>query len=73
MRQTSSSPLVERLSWDSNFWGVSTARLNATTPSNSVGGLIECRELGVRWTSMLVPVERTALIDAAIRSGFSDG
>jgi dTDP-4-amino-4,6-dideoxy-D-galactose acyltransferase len=70
MRQTSSSPLVERLSWDSNFWGVSSARLNATTTSELDRGLVECRELGVRWTSMLVPVERTALIDAAIRSGF---
>lgn len=67
---TSSAPLVEPLLWDTNFWGVSAARINAASQTELLRGLDECRALGVRWASVLVPVGLTALIDSAVRAGF---
>ena len=66
----SSSPLVQRLPWDSKFWGVNAARIYAATTTELAEGLAECRSFGVRWVTMLAPVDLTTVIDRAIRAGF---
>lgn len=63
-------PLVELLAWDTDFWGIKTARVRARTAAELTQGLVECRELGVRWASMLAPVAEVSLIDSAVRAGF---
>lgn len=70
MTEATASPLVEPLSWDSHFWGVSAARLHAASETELRQGLDKCRALGVRWASLLLPVGLTTLIDSAIRAGF---
>jgi dTDP-4-amino-4,6-dideoxy-D-galactose acyltransferase len=61
---------VELLSWDTDFWGVKAAKIWAATTMELDDGLAECRTLGVRWASLLVPVTNTQLVDSAIRAGF---
>lgn len=65
-----SPPHVELLSWDTSFWGIKAAKLWAGTTVELEQGLVECRTLGVRWASLLVPVANTQLVDSAIRAGF---
>ena len=70
MNEGGSHPLVELLSWDTNFWGVKAARVRAGTMLELARALVECRTLRVRWASLLAPVAETHLIDSAIRAGF---
>ena len=63
-------PLVELLSWDTDFWGVIAARIWSETPDELTQALAECRMLGVRWASVLVAVTNTHLVDSATRAGF---
>jgi dTDP-4-amino-4,6-dideoxy-D-galactose acyltransferase len=70
MSRVASTPLVELLRWDTDFWGVTAARIRPRTADELNQSVAECRTLGVRWASMLVPVTDTHLIGSAIRGGF---
>ena len=65
-----SIPLVELLPWDSDFWGLKAARIRACAEAELTQGLVDCKALGVRWASLLVPVADTNMVDSAIRAGF---
>ncbi len=64
------SRLVEPLRWDSDFWGVSAARIHVEDAHQLDSAAIACRANGVQWASLLVPAERFDLLNAAVRSGY---
>ncbi len=62
--------LVQRLGWDSDFWGVEAARVHARTTDELHLAAAECEARGVDWASLLVPSEDVGLLTAAVRDGY---
>ena len=62
--------LVEPLAWDTDFWGVTAARIWATNTHQLREAVVECKRRGIRWASLLVPIADTELVNSAVRAGF---
>lgn len=64
------TPSVTLLDWDTAFWGIRAARVQL----ESVGQIGEadrlCKDLHVRWASLLVPSDQRELLGAAVRAGY---
>lgn len=63
------SDLVALLPWDTEFWGVRAARIEAADIAQLADAERDCERLGVEWSSFLVPAARLDLVNAAIASG----
>jgi len=61
---------VHVLDWDSKFWGVRAGRATVEEVDDLNAIEDDCRRLAIDWLSLLIPVERTDLINAAVRRDF---
>jgi dTDP-4-amino-4,6-dideoxy-D-galactose acyltransferase len=62
--------MVRPLAWDTEFWGVRAARVIARSPGELEDAECACRELGIQWASLLVPIDELMLINAATHRGW---
>lgn len=65
------SARIEFLPWDTEFWGVRAARLHANSVDDLAGADSVIAEDKIRWVSLLAPSTDVALINAAVRLGYS--
>jgi dTDP-4-amino-4,6-dideoxy-D-galactose acyltransferase len=61
---------VQRLDWDTSFWGVESARLHAADPVTLDRAVAIADASGIRWSSLLLPTTDLAMVAHAVAAGF---
>ncbi|MCU1500239.1 MAG: TDP-fucosamine acetyltransferase [Acidimicrobiales bacterium] len=61
---------VRLLDWDSEFWGVRAARAFVDGFEDLLEADAECRRLSIEWVTLLLPVDRVDLVNAAVLCGY---
>jgi dTDP-4-amino-4,6-dideoxy-D-galactose acyltransferase len=65
------SARIEFLPWDTEFWGFRAARLHANTVDDLADADKLIAEDKIRWVSLLAPSTDVALVNAAVRLGYT--
>lgn len=61
---------VEPLEWDSTFWGIPAARVFVDGADCLDACDQQCRDLGIAWASLLVPIDELDVLNAAVQKGY---